>query len=295
MTTGFLEHLDSHTVLADGAIGTQLQLRGLEPGAFGELWNVDHPGLVESVHRNYCDAGARCLTTNSFRSNRLTLAQHGLTGRAQELSRAAAAIASRVAAGRAWVFGSMGPFGGFVEPLGETPADDLLEAFVEQARALLEGGADGIVVETMSALEEAEIAVRAARSAGSPVIVAMMTFGKGPGGYRTMMGVTPEKAAVALRDAGADVVGTNCGVELSLEDYEGIVRAMAGAVSCPIIVRPNAGLPTLVGTEAKYLQEPAAMAAEIGRLARAGARVVGGCCGTNPEHIALFRQSLEGL
>jgi 5-methyltetrahydrofolate--homocysteine methyltransferase len=295
MKLDFLEQLRSQTVLADGAMGTQLQLRGLEPGVIGEVWNVDYPDRVESVHRAYCDAGARYLTTNSFQGNPLTLVQHGLAGRARELNCAAASVASRIASSHAWVFGSMGPFGGFVEPLGETPADELSAAFEEQARSLLEGGADGIVVETMSALEEAVIAVRAARKAGAPVVVAMMTFGKGPAGFRTMTGVGPEKAATSLEAAGADVVGTNCGVDLSLDDYEAIVRAMVGATARPVIVRPNAGKPTLVGSGVRYLQEPAMMAAEIGRLARAGARIVGGCCGTSPEHIALFRHALEGV
>jgi 5-methyltetrahydrofolate--homocysteine methyltransferase len=293
MGTTLLERIAAGLLPSDGAIGTELQKRGLEPGAFGELWNVECPGRVEDVHSAYRDAGAEFFTTNSFRSNRISLAGHGMGERALEFSRRAAEIARAAAGPDRWVGGSMGPFGGFLEPLGDASEADVLAAFTEQARGLLEGGADAIVVETMSSLEEATLAVRAARDAGARVVVALMTFDRGAGGCRTMMGTRPADAARTLREKGADIVGTNCGTGLTIEDYAAIVREMAGVVDCPIEVRPNAGNPELVDGKVIYRQEPAAMAAEIRVLADAGARIIGGCCGTTPEHIRAFREPLR--
>lgn len=292
MRATLLERLKRGLLLSDGAIGTELQNLGLEAGAFGELWNAEHPERVHAVHDAYREAGAELFTTNSFRSNRLSLARHGLADRAQELSRRAAEVARAAAGSDAWIAGSVGPFGGFLEPLGETTAAEARAAFLEQALALLEGGADAIVVETMSALEEAEAAVGAAREAGAPVVIALMTFDRGAGGYRTMMGTGPSDAARALRSAGADVVGTNCGTGLTIEDYAAIVREISGVVDCPVEVRPNAGSPELVDGSVLYRQEPSLMAASIHALVDAGAAIVGGCCGTTPEHIRAFRAAL---
>ncbi len=288
-----LERVKRGLLLSDGAIGTELQKLGLEAGAFGELWNVEHPDRVQAVHEAYREAGAELFTTNSFRSNRLSLAGQGLADRAGELSRCAAEVARAAAGPDAWIAGSVGPFGGFLEPLGETQAAEARAAFLEQARALLEGGADAIVVETMSALDEAETAVRAAREAGAPAVIALMTFDRGAGGYRTMMGTRPADAARALRSAGADIVGTNCGTGLSVEDYAEIVREISSAIDCPVEVRPNAGSPELVDGRIHYRQEASLMARSIAALVEAGAAIVGGCCGTTPEHIRAFRTALQ--
>jgi 5-methyltetrahydrofolate--homocysteine methyltransferase len=295
MKSDILELLQTQILLSDGSIGTELQRMGLEPGANGELWNVDHPESVKSLHRAYLEAGSRLLTTNSFRGNRLALSQYGLGARADELNRAAAALARETAAGRAWVMGSIGPFGGFLEPLGETRAEDVFEVFREQARALLAGGADLIIIETMTSAEEVDLAIRAAREAGATVVFAMMTFAKVRDGYRTMMGVSPQQAAEAMDHAGADVIGCNCGTALEMEDHERVVRALRGFTSKPIIVQPNAGQPELVGTEIVYRRTPESMALKVPDLIRSGASVVGGCCGTAPEHIRLFGEELKGL
>lgn len=286
--------LHSGPLLADGAIGTELQRRGLEPGACAEAWNIQRPDTVEEVHRAYVEAGARFLTTNSFRGTRFALAGFGLGDRAADVNRRAAELARRAAADKAWVLGSIGPFGGFLEPFGDTSPDELYRWFLEQATALLEGGADGIVLETMAAREEVSVGIRAARAAGATLVAAMMTFEKGKEGCRTMMGVSPGDAAKFMADDGADVVGSNCGTGLSMPDYAAIAAGFRSATDKPVLIRPNAGSPELVADRIVYRQAPAAMAAEVRSLVDAGANIIGGCCGTTPEHIRAFAAELHG-
>jgi 5-methyltetrahydrofolate--homocysteine methyltransferase len=288
MTDTLLDAVKAGVLLADGAMGTELIRRGLESGKFGELWNLEKPEAVRSVHAAYCDAGARILTTNSFRANRHTLSAHNLQDRGRELNRAAAQLAKEAAGGRAWVMGSIGPFGDFLEPLGSTTVDQATSFFREQAEALLEGGADGIVVETMTAADEAGAAVKAARAAGAPIVIGMMTFGRAKAGFRTMMGVSPAKAVETLTEAGADIIGSNCGDSLSMPDYILLVQEIHSLTGKPVIIRPNAGRPDLVGLEVQYRQTAEGMAAEVRELIKAGANIVGGCCGTTPEHIRMF-------
>jgi len=285
--------LRSGLLVADGAIGTEMQRRGLEPGACAEAWNIQHPDWVEEVHRAYVEAGARLLTTNSFRGTRFALAGFGLGDRGAEVNRRAAELARKAAGDKAWVLGSIGPFGGFLEPLGDTSTEELHSWFLEQASALLEGGADGIVLETMAAREEVAVGIHAARAAGAVLVAAMMTFEKGKGSCRTMMGVTPGDAARFMADEGADIVGSNCGTGLSMPDYAAIVAQFRSAISTPVLIRPNAGSPELVGDRIVYGQPPAAMAAEVVSLADAGANIIGGCCGTTPEHIRAFAGALH--
>jgi 5-methyltetrahydrofolate--homocysteine methyltransferase len=293
MEQNVLDAIKGEVLLADGAIGTELLRLGLESGSFGELWNVERPNAVRSVYEAYCEAGARLLTTNSFRANPHSLASHHLEDRVVELNREAAKVAREAAAGRAWVLGSIGPFGGFLEPLGQTTSSEALSFFTIQAGALLEGGADGIVVETMTAVEEVEIAIRGARAAGAGVIVAMMTFGRARGSFRTMMGVSPEQAVKRMEEAGADIVGSNCGDGLSMEDYVDLVRILRSLTEKPVIIRPNAGRPNLMESEVQYRQTPTLMASQVKKLVRAGANIIGGCCGTTPEHIRLFGEAIR--
>jgi 5-methyltetrahydrofolate--homocysteine methyltransferase len=295
MRLDILKSLQTQILLSDGAIGTELQRMGLEPGANAELWNVETPEKVKSLHLAYVEAGAQLLTTNSFRGNRLALFPYGLDARVEELNRAAAALAREVAADKAWVMGSIGPFGGFLEPLGETSPQEAFDGFREQAQALLAGGADLIVIETMASAEEADVAIRAAREAGARLIISMMTFGRVRDGYRTMMGLSPQQAAEAMDRAGADVMGCNCGTQLEMEDHEQIVHALRACTSKPIIVQPNAGQPELSGNEIVYRRAPEEIAARVPDLVRAGASIVGGCCGTTPEHIRLFGEELKKL
>lgn len=291
MTHPLLHAARERVLVADGAMGTELQAAGLEPGACGELWNVEHPERVQRVHERYRAAGAAVLLTNTFGSSRIGLARHDLADRAAEITRAAVGIARR-AGGPGWVLGDIGPFGGFLEPVGDTPVADALAAFAEQARALVESGVDGIVVETMGALDELLLAVRAAREAGAALVIGSVAFDATRTGLRTMTGATPEQAARALRDAGADMVGANCGSGLGMEDYALIVRRYRATVpELPVWAKPNAGQPRLGVDGVAYDASADDMAAAARLLVRAGAAVIGGCCGTTPEHVAAMARA----
>jgi len=275
------ELLAATPVLTDGAWGTQLQARGLTPGECPDEWNLTRPAEVERVARAYVEAGSRVILSNTFGSNRIALAGHGLAGKAVELNRAGAAISRRAAAGRAKVFASIGPSGKMLMS-GETTEDELRAAFAEQARALADGGADALVVETMSDLAEAKIALEAAKSTGLPV-VACMVFDTGRNKDRTMMGATPEQAAGELTAYGADVVGANCGV--GVESYIAICRRLKAATDQPVWIKANAGLPELAGGKTVWKMTPEVFAGFIPQLIQAGASFIGGCCGTSPEFI----------
>lgn len=294
MKTPFLEALASRCLVGDGATGTQLQLLGLPPGMGGEAWNLERPEAVRTLHARYRSAGADLLTTNSFGGSRLTLAAHGWADRTMEINRAAARIAAAVAGDSAWVLGDIGPCGGMLEPYGETLPETALAAFGEQAAALLEGGADAILVETMSDPHEAMLAAQAAREAGAPAVIVTFAFQKSAQGFRTMMGATVANAVDAARRGGAHVVGANCGTELSLTDYALLTRELAAAAGpCRVIVQPNAGTPVLEAGRAVYRMTGAAFAAAAPGFIDAGARIVGGCCGSAPEHIAAVAAALK--
>jgi 5-methyltetrahydrofolate--homocysteine methyltransferase len=274
----------------DGAMGTQLQALGLAPGECGLRWNVEAVDRVQSVHRSYLVAGADLLTTNTFPGTTLALAAHGLEGRAAELNRAGARLAREVAGERAFVLGDIGPFGGLLEPYGDTTPDVARHAFRAQAAALLEGGADAILVETMSDPAEAALAIEAARVEGAGYVLATFTFQHAPGGFRTMMGSDVATALGAALEAGADAVGANCGTDLSLADYAQLAAELvASAQGRPVIVQPNAGSPVLERGRVVYGTSEAAFADAASRFLAAGVRIVGGCCGTTPAHIAAIR------
>lgn len=280
-------------VLADGGMGTQLQRAGLEPGGCGDLWNLERPEHVLEIQQRYIEAGAEVLLTNTFGSNRFVLDRYDAADRVISCNLAGAAVARRAAAGRAWVLGDVGPFGGFVAPLGEHAEEDVLAAFAEQIRGLLEGGVDGIVIETMTAVEEVVLAIAAAKEAGAPFIIASVAFDRTRAGLRTMMGTTPEQAAEAMLSAGADALGANCGTGLGLGDFADIARRYRDVASDAIVmVEPNAGQPELVDDDVVYNDPPDTMAAMIPVLVDAGVNIIGGCCGTTPDHIRAFASVL---
>lgn len=272
-------------VLTDGAWGTEMQARGLQFDQLPDLWNLSHPEQVEQVARSYVEAGSQVILTNTFRANRFALERRGDAAKVTEINRAGVAASRRAAGGRARVFASIGPSGKLLV-MGETDEEELLAAFREQAEALAAAGADAIVVETMADLAEAKLALRAAKATGLPV-VACMVFDSGARKDRTMMGVTPERAAEELAAAGADVVGANCGN--GIEGYIPVCQRLAAATDVPIWIKPNAGSPELVGGKAVYNTTPEQFASHVPRLVDAGARFVGGCCGTNPVFIAAVR------
>jgi 5-methyltetrahydrofolate--homocysteine methyltransferase len=293
-----VELLARRPLVCDGGMGTQLQALGLAPGASGEAWNADEPGHVRRVHRAYLDSGADLLITNTFGGTALALALHGLDpARTAELNRAGARLAREVAGERAFVLGDMGPFGGLLAPVGDAEPDAVAAAFLEQARALLEGGADALLVETMSDPAELALAVEAARKAGARQVWATGTYQATPDGYRTMMGTDVAGMVEAALGAGADVVGANCGTHLSLEDYRALLGELSAAAGGrPILVQPNAGSPELQPDgSVRYPLGYAAFAAAAPGLVAAGARIVGGCCGTGPGHVAAVAAALGAL
>ncbi len=277
-------------VLTDGAWGTELQSRGLQPGETPDSWNLSHPDRVEQVARAYVDAGSQVVLTNTFRANRIALATHPDAERVAELNRAGVEISKRAAGDAARVFASIGPCGKLLLT-GEVDEAGLREAFSEQAEALAAGGADAIVVETMSDLVEAGIAVEAAKATGLPV-VACMVFDSGKNRDRTMMGITPTQAAEELTRLGADAIGANCGT--GVEDYIPICATLAAATPRPVWIKPNAGLPELEDGKVVYRTTPAEFAGNVPRLLEAGARFIGGCCGTDPSFIEAMRRELDG-
>jgi 5-methyltetrahydrofolate--homocysteine methyltransferase len=275
-------------VVIDGAWGTQLQARGLPSGETPDGWNLTHADLVEEIPRAYVDAGSRVVLTNTFRGNRLALDSAGLADRASELNREAAAISKRAAGERAAVFGSIGPSGKML-CMGEVSADELRDVFLQQASALAAGGADGLVIETMADLDEARLAVEAAKSTGLPV-VACMCFDSGADNDHTMMGITPEQAAEQLQAAGADVIGANCGQ--GIEGYISIAKRFAAATDLPIWIKANAGIPKLVDGEVAYETTAEQFASRAVELRDAGVSFIGGCCGTDPDFIRALHKEL---
>lgn len=276
-------------ILADGAWGTELQKIAFAPGEIADGWNLSHPERVEEVARCYVEAGSAIILTNTFRANRIALAGHELARRVKDLNRAGVEISRRAAGNRAYVFASMGPSGKLLmaEEIGE---EELHAGFAEQANSLAEGGADALVIETMSDLAEAGIALEAAHATGLPVVVCMV-FDSGKNQDRTLTGVTPEQAAKELTERGADVIGANCG--RGIDAFLDVCRRMRAVTDRPIWIKPNAGLPRIAGDSVVYDMTPEAFASHVPLLIEAGAAFVGGCCGTTPRFIRAMSQYLQ--
>lgn len=278
-------------VITDGAWGTRLQALGLEPGALPDAWNLARPERVLQVAREYVEAGSEVILTNTFRANRIALAEAGLAGEVSGINRAGVEISRRAAAGRALVFASIGPSGRMLIN-GEVSAEDLERAFTEQVESLAQAGPDALLVETMSDLEEARIAARAALATGLPVIVSF-AFDTGRNRDRTMMGVTPEMAAAEMRALGVDAVGANCGA--GIERFVPLCARLKAASGLPVWIKPNAGLPEWRDGHAVYLGSPEQFAAHLAPLVEAGAAFVGGCCGTTPDFVRALAAAREAL
>jgi len=272
------------TLVSDGAWGTFLQEKGLEAGKCPEQWNDIHPEAVLDIARGYIAAGADMIETNSFGGNRFKLEAFGLESQVYLLNRKAAELSRQAAGNDKYVLGSIGPTGKMLI-MGDVTEEELYDAFKEQAVALYEGGADAIIIETMTAIDEASIAVKAARENTPCEVICTMTFDHlVTGDYRTMMGVSPAEMVVALKESGVHILGANCsnGIEGMIKITEEI-RSVDSQI--PILIHANAGLPVLQGVCTVFPESPDMMAAFAPRLAKAGANIIGGCCGTTPEHI----------
>ncbi len=287
-----LERLAEKRILvSDGAWGTMLQREGLPVGHCPEEWNGSHPAAVRGIAAAYAKAGSDLVLTNTFGGSGPKLSKMGQGGRVAELNAAGVRL-SREGAPGAVVAASIGPTGEFLEPYGDLEEEEMEAIFREQIAACLEGGAQAVCIETMSAVEEAACAVRAARGLDASIdVCATMTFDVVPDGYRTMMGVSPEQAVEALTAAGADVLGSNCGN--GMEQMIPLVRAFRACTEKPLLVHANAGVPELVDGETVFRQNAGEMAARVEALLDAGADLVGGCCGTTPEHIAAMRAAVD--
>ena len=270
-------------LISDGATGTFLQQHGLEPGGCPEEFNASHPEVVREMARQYFEAGSDLVLTNSFGGSVFMQKKYGYGERVAEFNRLAAEHARSQAPDGRFVVGSVGPTGEFLEPLGPVSETEMYEAFVEQVKALEAGGADGVAVETMTAVEEAELAVRAARENTDLVVMATMVFDKGPRGFFTMMGVTPERAVQTMQAAGAHVVGSNCGN--GIDNMVDIARRMRAETEGFLLIHSNAGIPAMKGGQIIYPESPEYMAERFQELAELGVNIIGGCCGTGPEHI----------
>lgn len=291
MTHPVIDKLVQHApVLTDGAWGTQLQARGLQPGDVPDLWNLSNPSAVAAVAAAYVAAGSQIILTNTFGANRFRLAEADAADQVQAVNAAGVAMSKKAAGQDALVFASIGPSGKLLVS-GDITETALREGFAEQAQAIAAAEPDGIVIETMQDVQEAVIAIAAAKATGLPV-VATMVFDSGKDLDRTMMGTTPEQAAVALMQAGADVIGANCGQGIA--GFAAIcTRLRAAARGVPVWIKANAGLPVIENGKAVYATTADQFAAQIPAVIAAGACFVGGCCGTSPDFIRAVKTVLK--
>jgi 5-methyltetrahydrofolate--homocysteine methyltransferase len=273
-------------LVADGAWGTELFKRGLMQGSPPDEWNLTHPEIVREVTREYLESGADIVLTNTFGANRFRLEPHGLSDRVQEINTRAAAIAREVAADRALVAGDIGPSARFLT-MGEVTPEELYDVFAEQARALAAAGVDWIVVESMTDVEEMAVAVRASVETARVPVVASMTYNRTPKGYRTMMGNTPDTCVKRAEEAGASLIGANCGS--GIEDYVPLAPLLRAMTSLPLWVKANAGIPQIVAGKVVYPLTAEEYAAYVPALVSSGVDVIGGCCGTDPGFVRAIR------
>jgi homocysteine S-methyltransferase len=284
--SSFSDLLDNRPIICDGAVGTQLYSREGKVDQCLDYLNLTQPDTVSAVHADYAAAGAQIIETNTFGANHLRLIAHGLEHSVRDINIAGAKLAREVARDKLIVAGSIGPTGKLLEPYGNLSINEVRDAFTEQAEALRDGGVDVIFVETMADLQEATAAVESAKAVGLPVVAQMSFAQEG----HTMMGVDPTTAVQTLQDLGVDVVGANCGT--GFHDMLNVVREMISVAQCPIIAQPNAGFPKYVDGRMVYVSGPEYMADYARQFADLGVSIIGGCCGTTPDHIRAIAQAL---
>jgi len=298
MKKPLLETLPERRLVCDGAMGTQLMLAGLESGSCGELWNLTHPDRVLAIQQRYVAAGTDCLITNTFGASRIVLKRHGVDKDARAINAAGVRLAREAFGGRdGFVLGDIGPLGAILEPYGDLSQADAQNALEEQAAALVEAGADAIIIETQTSLDELGLAIDAAQAAGAPCIIGSLAYdlSADQSFFVTMMGVSPEKAAKFLEKKGAHVAALNCGTGMDMAGAAKVAGIYRKRCKLPIMVQPNAGLPVLEKGKAVYKQSPADMAGGVGAVLAAGANIIGSCCGSTPEHTRAIRQAVDAF
>ncbi|MEX2093392.1 MAG: homocysteine S-methyltransferase family protein [Pirellulales bacterium] len=296
MKKPLLEALKDRPLLGDGAMGTQLMFAGLEQGGCGEAWNLTHPDKVLAIQRRYAEAGSDCILTNTFGGSRIMLNRHGNRERVVEINQAAVAITREAFGDReGYVIGDIGPFGGLLEPYGDFTEDQVRDAFNEQTQALVDAGADAIIIETQTSLEELTLGIRAAKESGAACVIGSMAYDVTLDGstFRTMMGIDPEQAAKLMEHLGADVVALNCGTGMDMIRAREAVQRYRAVTDLPVMAQPNAGLPKLVQMKVVYDELPEDMVQGVAPLLAAGANIVGACCGSTPDHIRAFRAAID--
>lgn len=282
------------TLVSDGAWGTMLIERGLQSDECPEKWSISHPDQVRAIGEEYIQAGADIIETNSFGANRLTLDHYGLSSQATEINKCAAILSREAAGPQTHVMGSVGPTGKILMT-GDVTEQELYEVFSEQIVALEQGYADAVCIETMSAIDEACLAIRAAKENTALEIICSFTYEKTvQGEYKTIMGISPSDAVSAALQAGADIIGTNCGN--GSEQMVDIVKDIRSAFpDVPILVHANAGSPVFVDGRVLYPEDPRTMSEYALTLLESGANIIGGCCGTTPEHIRAISHIVSRL
>jgi len=280
-------------LISDGAWGTFLHKLGLEIGECPEIWNITHRNEVLGIAKSYIDAGADMILTNSFGAHPVRLEHYGFQDRAFEINEAAAAISREAAGNDHFVLGSIGPSGAIVM-MGEVPEEKVFDGFRVQVEALQKGGADAVCIETMSEIAEACMAIKAAKEYTDLEVVCTFTYNKTVHGYyRTMMGVSPEEMVAAVKDAGADIIGANCGIGFD-QMIEVIQAIRAADKTTPVLIHANAGMPVIQDGKTVFPETPEIIRPKIKELIKAGANIVGGCCGTTPEHIRVIVNEVRG-
>lgn len=277
-------------------MGTQLMLAGLEQGACGEAWNLTHPDHVLAIQRRYAEAGSDCILTNTFGGSRIMLNRHGHAGDVVGVNAAAVAITREAFGGRdGYVIGDIGPFGGLMEPYGDFTEAQVREAFTEQAKALIDAGADAIIIETQTSLEEMGLGIEAAQEAGAACVIGSLAYDVTLDGstFRTMMGIDPERAAEFMEQKGAHVIALNCGTRMDMDRAREAVARYRAVSGLPIMAQPNAGQPKLINMKVVYDETPEQMVGGVVPLIQAGANIIGACCGSTPDHIRAFRTAID--
>ncbi len=289
------ERLKQGVFFVDGAMGTQLIEAGAPAGCCNDYLNIESPEIVRAVHQKYLDAGVDAVVTNTFGANGVVLKRHEYGEKVYEINLAAAKLAREVAGEAKHVLGDVGPCGDFLEPLGMVKPDELKADFANQAGGLLAGGVDGFIIETMTALEEVEVAIRAVQSISDLPILVSLAYDPAGDAFRTMMGVSPTQAVEQLSRCGIAALGFNCGT-LDMPGYVALAKEYAAALDGTgilLLAEPNAGRPQLEDGKAVYTLSPEDFAVSLEQIRDVGAVVLGGCCGTTPAHLAAAVQKIR--
>jgi 5-methyltetrahydrofolate--homocysteine methyltransferase len=292
------EKIKKGLFLLDGAMGTQLIARGINVGTCNDYLNIESPEIISEIHHAYLQAGSDAVTTNTFSANQYTLARHGLSEEAEQINKAGAKIARQAAGKDRYVLGDIGPTGDFLEPLGSIKPAECKDAYARQAETLLTGSVDGFIIETVTALDEMALIIRAVKSAcGDLPVFASMSFDKAGDDFKTMMGVGIDAMVTTIIPLGVDAIGYNCGTA-TLDEYVEMADKLFSTVrklsdDVLIFAQPNAGKPELVDGKAVYKVTPEDFAAAVEKIYSIGINIIGGCCGTSPEHIKALAERIK--